>query len=151
MRSPSDQVLRTYLTLVVVSTSASSMIWGINTLFLLDAGLSIGQAFAANAFFAAFAAGKLDRTSIKRGSIVAVATGHAGDSQECRRKSVRRSLARGGDLSSAVVLIATKAGLAPFAGRTRCKRFDAEELHCVLQLAGLIVQFFGRCRQFHRR
>ena len=27
------------------------MIWGINTLFLLDAGLSIGQAFAANAFF----------------------------------------------------------------------------------------------------
>jgi MFS family permease len=27
------------------------MIWGINTLFLLDAGLSIGEAFAANAFF----------------------------------------------------------------------------------------------------
>ncbi|WP_328991189.1 MFS transporter [Kribbella sp. NBC_01245] len=49
----SDQLLRTYLTLVVVSTSASSMIWGINTLFLLDAGLSIGEAFAANAFFTA--------------------------------------------------------------------------------------------------
>jgi MFS family permease len=27
------------------------MIWGINTLFLLDAGLSVGEAFAANAFF----------------------------------------------------------------------------------------------------
>jgi MFS family permease len=51
MRSAADQVLRTYLTLVAVSTSASSMIWGINTLFLLDAGLSIGEAFAANAFF----------------------------------------------------------------------------------------------------
>ncbi|MGW6280179.1 MFS transporter [Kribbella sp. NPDC055071] len=48
-----ERVLRTYLTLVVVSTGASSMIWGINTLFLLDAGLSIGQAFAANAFFTA--------------------------------------------------------------------------------------------------
>jgi MFS family permease len=50
MTSP-EQVLRTYVTLVAVSTSASSMIWGINTLFLLDAGLSIGAAFAANAFF----------------------------------------------------------------------------------------------------
>lgn len=48
-----ERVLRTYLTLVVVSTGASSMIWGINTLFLLDAGLGIGQTFAANAFFTA--------------------------------------------------------------------------------------------------
>jgi MFS family permease len=47
----SERVLRTYLTLVAVSTGASSMIWGINTLFLLDAGLSVGKAFAANAFF----------------------------------------------------------------------------------------------------
>ncbi|HEY3561521.1 MAG TPA: MFS transporter [Kribbella sp.] len=48
-----ERVLRTYLTLVVVSTGASSMIWGINTVFLLDAGLSIGKTFAANAFFTA--------------------------------------------------------------------------------------------------
>jgi MFS family permease len=48
-----ERVLRTYLTLVVVSTGASSLIWGINTLFLLDAGLSIGKAFLANAFFTA--------------------------------------------------------------------------------------------------
>ena len=48
-----ERVLRTYLTLVAVSTGASSMIWGINTLFLLDAGLGIGQTFAANAFFTA--------------------------------------------------------------------------------------------------
>jgi hypothetical protein len=45
-----DRILRTYLALVAVSTCATSMIWGINTLFLLDAGLSIGEAFAANAF-----------------------------------------------------------------------------------------------------
>ena len=45
------QILRTYVTLTLFSTFASSTIWGINTLFLLDAGLSVSQAFAANAFF----------------------------------------------------------------------------------------------------
>src|SRR2546425_7227627 len=46
-------VLRTYVTLTLLSTLAASFIWGINTLFLLDAGVSITQAFAANAFFTA--------------------------------------------------------------------------------------------------
>lgn len=44
-------VQRAYLTLVLGNTLAASLIWGINTLFLLDAGLSNAQAFAANAFF----------------------------------------------------------------------------------------------------
>ncbi len=35
------------------NTMAASIIWGINTLFLLDAGLSNLEAFAANAFFTA--------------------------------------------------------------------------------------------------
>lgn len=47
----SRRIIRTYLSLTVLSTFASSFIWGINTLFLLDAGLTITQAFAANAFF----------------------------------------------------------------------------------------------------
>jgi MFS family permease len=47
------RILGTYVTLTLLSTFASSFIWGINTLFLLDAGLSIGRAFAANAFFTA--------------------------------------------------------------------------------------------------
>lgn len=46
-----EQILRTYVTLTLLSTLASSFIWGINTLFLLDAGLSITQVFAANASF----------------------------------------------------------------------------------------------------
>ena len=46
-------VQRTYLTLTVLSTLSASLIWGVNTLFLLDAGLSNTQAFAANAFFTA--------------------------------------------------------------------------------------------------
>lgn len=41
------------MSLTLLSTFASSFIWGINTLFLLDAGLTITQAFTANAFFTA--------------------------------------------------------------------------------------------------
>ena len=46
-------VQRTYLTLTLLSTLAASLIWGINTLFLLSAGLSNTEAFAANAAFTA--------------------------------------------------------------------------------------------------
>ena len=45
-------VQRTYLALTLLTTLAASFIWGVNTLFLLDAGLSNAEAFAANAFFA---------------------------------------------------------------------------------------------------
>jgi MFS family permease len=38
---------------LLLHTLAASLIWGINTLFLLDAGLSNTEAFAANAFFTA--------------------------------------------------------------------------------------------------
>ena len=44
-------VQRTYLGLIVLTTLAASFIWGVNTLFLLDAGLNNTEAFAANAFF----------------------------------------------------------------------------------------------------
>jgi MFS family permease len=44
-------VERTYLVLVLGNTLAASFIWGVNTLFLLDAGLTNLEAFAANAFF----------------------------------------------------------------------------------------------------
>ena len=47
------RILAVYVVLTLLSTFASSFIWGINTLFLLDAGLSITEAFAANAFFTA--------------------------------------------------------------------------------------------------
>jgi MFS family permease len=47
------RVQRTYLVLLLGNTLAASFIWGINTLFLLDAGLSNLEAFAANAFFTA--------------------------------------------------------------------------------------------------
>jgi MFS family permease len=52
MPTPSS-IQRTYLLLLLGNTLAASLIWGINTIFLLDAGLSNLEAFAANAFFTA--------------------------------------------------------------------------------------------------
>jgi MFS family permease len=46
-------IQRAYLVLLAGNTLAASLIWGINTIFLLDAGLSNLEAFAANAFFTA--------------------------------------------------------------------------------------------------
>jgi MFS family permease len=46
-------IQRTYLLLMLGNTLAASFIWGINTIFLLDAGLSNLEAFGANAFYTA--------------------------------------------------------------------------------------------------
>ncbi|HEY3337875.1 MAG TPA: MFS transporter [Propionicimonas sp.] len=51
MTDTARRVVRTYLVLTVLTTLAASFIWGVNTLFLLDAGLDNTQAFAANAFY----------------------------------------------------------------------------------------------------
>ena len=53
MRQTSVTVRRTYYVLTAGNTLAASLIWGINTIFLLDAGLNNFEAFAANAFFTA--------------------------------------------------------------------------------------------------
>jgi len=53
MNDLTRRIQRVYLTLQLGNTLAASFIWGINTLFLLDAGLSNLEAFAANAFFTA--------------------------------------------------------------------------------------------------
>jgi MFS family permease len=52
MQTPRS-IVRTYLLLMLGNTMAASLIWGINTIFLLDAGLSNLEAFSANAFFTA--------------------------------------------------------------------------------------------------
>lgn len=53
MNPTAKKIQRIYLTLLLFNTLAISFIWGINTLFLLDAGLNNLEAFSANAFFAA--------------------------------------------------------------------------------------------------
>ena len=44
-------IVRTYMVLSGLYTLSASLIWGVNTLFLLDAGLSIGNVFVVNAVF----------------------------------------------------------------------------------------------------
>jgi MFS family permease len=46
-----NKTVRNYLTIVGLYTLSASLIWGVNTLFLLDAGLSIMEVFIANAVF----------------------------------------------------------------------------------------------------
>jgi MFS family permease len=53
MNAGARRVQRVYLVLLLLHTLEASFIWGINTRFLLDAGLTNTQAFAANAFFTA--------------------------------------------------------------------------------------------------
>ena len=53
MSRPARRIQTIYLVLTLLHTLAASLIWGINTLFLLDAGLSNTEAFTANAFFTA--------------------------------------------------------------------------------------------------
>lgn len=53
MNAAARKIQSVYLTLTLGNTLAASFIWGINTLFLLNAGLSNLEAFAANAFFTA--------------------------------------------------------------------------------------------------
>ncbi|HEY3208312.1 MAG TPA: MFS transporter [Actinomycetota bacterium] len=47
------RVIRSYLVISGLFTLSASLIWGINTLFLLDAGLTIFEVFVANAAFTA--------------------------------------------------------------------------------------------------
>src|ERR1044072_6366032 len=46
-------VVRVYLAIAGLFTLSASVIWGVNTLFLLDAGLDIFEVFIANAAFTA--------------------------------------------------------------------------------------------------
>ena len=49
----SGHVIRIYLVIAGLYTLAAAVIWGVNTLFLLDAGLNIFEVFIANAAFTA--------------------------------------------------------------------------------------------------
>jgi MFS family permease len=53
VKQTSRTVRRTYYVLTAGNALATSLIWGINTIFLLDAGLTNFEAFAANACFTA--------------------------------------------------------------------------------------------------
>jgi MFS family permease len=84
-------VVRTYLAISGLFTLAASVIWGVNTLFLLDAGLDIFGVFIANA---AFTAGMV---------IFEIPTGVVADTSGRRRSFL---------LSAATLLVSTLAYVA---------------------------------------
>lgn len=49
----SEKVIRSYLIIAGLYTLSASLIWGVNTLFLLDAGLSVFEVFMTNSIFTA--------------------------------------------------------------------------------------------------
>ena len=53
IREHGPSVTRTYYAIACIYTLSASLIWGVNTLFLLDAGLDIFEVFVANAAFTA--------------------------------------------------------------------------------------------------
>ncbi len=52
-KTPQGRILSTYYMIVGLFTLSASLIWGINTLFLLGAGMSLFEVFAVNAIFSA--------------------------------------------------------------------------------------------------
>ncbi len=48
-----QKIIRNYQLIAGLYTLSASVIWGVNTLFLIEAGLSIGEVFIANAVFTA--------------------------------------------------------------------------------------------------
>ena len=48
-----QKIIRNYFAMTGLYTLSASIIWGVNTLFLLDAGLSFFEVFIANSFFTA--------------------------------------------------------------------------------------------------
>jgi MFS family permease len=91
MAMQSGSVVRTYLVISGLFTLAASVIWGVNTLFLLDAGLDIFGVFIANA---AFTAGMV---------IFEIPTGVVADTSGRRRSFL---------LSAATLLVSTLAYVA---------------------------------------
>jgi MFS family permease len=91
MGMQSGSVVRTYLVISGLFTLAASVIWGVNTLFLLDAGLDIFGVFIANA---AFTAGMV---------IFEIPTGVVADTSGRRRSFL---------LSAATLLVSTLAYVA---------------------------------------
>ena len=94
-------IQRTYLVLMLGNTLAASFIWGINTIFLLDAGLSNLEAFAANAFFTAGMVLFEVPTGIvadtrRPARVVPARHGHADASRRCSTCCCGRSRRRSG-------------------------------------------------------
>jgi MFS family permease len=96
------RVVRAYLTVSGLFTLSASVIWGVNTLFLLDAGLDIFEVFIANA---AFTAGMV---------IFEVPTGVVADTSGRRRSFLLSAVTLLVGTLAYVAIAAAGGGLVPF-------------------------------------
>ena len=101
MRLPS-QVVRSYLVISGLFTLSASVIWGVNTLFLLDAGLDIFEVFVANA---AFTAGMV---------IFEIPTGVVADTTGRRRSFLLSTVTLAVGTLAYVAISASGGGIVPF-------------------------------------
>jgi MFS family permease len=100
---PPTRITRTYYALMLGNTLAASLIWGINTIFLLDAGLSNAEAFGANA---AFTAGMV---------LFEVPTGVVADTWGRRASFLLGTLTLAASTALYVLLWSVEAGFLPWA------------------------------------
>jgi MFS family permease len=118
----SEKVIQRYLTIAGFYTLSASLIWGVNTLFLLDAGLQVFQVFMVNSIFTAAMAlfeiptGVLADTSGRRISflisvlILAFGTlGYVGIAMNYQGK-LDQVFARGGLVTGGAMLVGTIGG-----------------------------------------
>lgn len=97
------QVRRRYYLIVLLFNLSASLIWGINTLFLLNAGLDLFETFVANAFFTA---GQV---------LFEIPTGVVADTVGRRVSFLVSTLVLAAGTVAYVVLAGLGAGLVPFA------------------------------------
>jgi MFS family permease len=97
-----SHVVRSYLAIVGIYTLSASLIWGVNTLFLLDAGLDIFEVFIANA---AFTAGMV---------IFEIPTGVVADTVGRRVSFLLSTVVLLGGTIAYVAIAAADGGLVPF-------------------------------------
>ena len=97
-------LVRRYYTYAGIYTLAASIIWGINTLFLLDAGLSVAEVFFANA---AFSVGTV---------LFEIPTGVVADTVGRRASFLLSVLVLAGATFAYVALAAVGGGVVAFAG-----------------------------------
>jgi MFS family permease len=97
-----SQVVRSYLAISGLFTLSASVIWGVNTLFLLDSGLDIFEVFVVNA---AFTAGMV---------IFEIPTGVVADTSGRRLSFLLSTLTLTAGTLAYVAISASGGGLAPF-------------------------------------
>jgi MFS family permease len=95
-------VVRTYLVISALFTLSASIIWGVNTLFLLDAGLDIFEVFVVNA---AFTVGMV---------LFEIPTGVVADASGRRRSFLLSAATLAAGTLGYVTAAASGGGLAPF-------------------------------------